>query len=349
MLKDLSSSGITQLVWVPHKKYHVPDIPTKIKNVEYYFTGYQDIFDRILFHRKTNKGIRWFENLKKSLSSPVVHAHTLFSDGALAYEIHRKSGTPYIVTVRNTDVNIFWKYFPHLHSYGRRIAQSASAITFIGPTYRNRMVKFLFPKTYENTKPCLQLIPNGLDPFWLSNHPERKKTIDSEIRVLFVGVFKKQKNIKTIVESCNLLRGMGKKLSLRLVGAKKKVDFSYSESNSWIEVLPFSKNKRELAAHYRWADVFVMPSFTETFGLVYAEALSQGTPVIYTKGQGFDGWIDEGVCGHAVSPKNVKEIAKCIATFSQQHCENGCVKSSKIFNWKNIAEKYLEIYKNART
>lgn len=32
-----------------------------------------------------------------------------------------------------------------------------------------------------------------------------------------------------------------------------------------------------------------MPSFKETFGLVYAEALSRFIEVIYTKGQGFDG------------------------------------------------------------
>jgi len=43
-----------------------------------------------------------------------------------------------------------------------------------------------------------------------------------------------------------------------------------------------------------------MPSITETFGLVYAEALSQGLPVLYTRGQGFDRQFEEGEVGYAV-------------------------------------------------
>ena len=42
-----------------------------------------------------------------------------------------------------------------------------------------------------------------------------------------------------------------------------------------------------------------MPSITETFGLVYGEALSQGLLIIYTKGQGFDGQIKEKLAGYS--------------------------------------------------
>ena len=52
-----------------------------------------------------------------------------------------------------------------------------------------------------------------------------------------------------------------------------------------------------------------MPSKTETFGLVYAEAMSQGLPVIYTRGQGFDGQFEEGEVGYSVDCKDKKEIS----------------------------------------
>ena len=348
LFRELSNIGVSQSVWVPYKKYHNPQIPETIEQVEYYFTGYQDVFDRILFHRKIHKGIKQFESFDHRPSGSIIHAHTLFSDGALAYQINRKYGIPYVVTVRNTDLNVFWKYFPHLHYYGRRIARNASAITFLGPIYRDRMVKYLFPKTYDEVKDRVKVIPNGLDSFWLSHSPEVKKNSGPEIRILFVGGFTKNKNIKTVVQACTILiEKMGENLTLRLVGAKKTPDFSYSEKNTWIETHPFCKSKEELAAHYRWADVFVMPSFAETFGLVYAEALSQGTPVIFTKGQGFDGWINEGACGYGVSPKNEHDIARYITTLHQQHCEHECVKSSKHFSWQVIADRYLKIYENA--
>ena len=58
------------------------------------------------------------------------------------------------------------------------------------------------------------------------------------------------------------------------------------------------------------SDIFVMPSRYETFGLVYVEALSQGLPVIYTRGQGFDGQIPDGEVGYSVKCNDVNEIAE---------------------------------------
>ena len=43
-----------------------------------------------------------------------------------------------------------------------------------------------------------------------------------------------------------------------------------------------------------------MPSRYETFGLVYGEAMSQGLPIIYSKGQGVDGYFKEGTVGYGV-------------------------------------------------
>lgn len=54
--------------------------------------------------------------------------------------------------------------------------------------------------------------------------------------------------------------------------------------------MQFVQERTALARLYRPASGFAMVSFRENFGLVYAEALSQGRPVVYSKGQGFDRW-----------------------------------------------------------
>ena len=347
LFRELSSIGVSQNVWVPHKKYHKPGIPENIENVKYFFNGYQDVFDRVLFHRKIIKGMERFDFSSNCSSNSVIHAHTLFSDGALAYEINRKYGNPYIVTVRNTDLNLFWKYFPHLHNYARQVVKNASAVTFLGDSYKDRMVQSLFAGNCDKYEDRVHVIPNGIDPYWSSHPPKRQKVSEAEIKVLFVGGFIKLKNIKTLVEACAILKKNGENLSLRLIGAKNATDFAYSDAYNWIDTLPFCDSKAELAEHYRWADVFAMPSLTETFGLVYAEALSQGTPVIFTKGQGFDGWVKEGMCGYGVPPKDAQRIAQCIKTLRQQSDEGECMKSSLIFGWPAIVADYLKIYQNA--
>jgi glycosyltransferase involved in cell wall biosynthesis len=91
-----------------------------------------------------------------------------------------------------------------------------------------------------------------------------------------------------------------------------------------------------------------MPSLTETFGLVYAEAMSQGLPVIYTRGQGFDGQFKEGEVGYSVNSSDIHEIVKKIISIIENYSEisKRCVKLVDKFNWNEITNNYNEIYKD---
>jgi glycosyltransferase involved in cell wall biosynthesis len=71
----------------------------------------------------------------------------------------------------------------------------------------------------------------------------------------------------------------------------------------------------ELIDIYRANDIFVMPSFTESFGLVYAEAISQGLPVVYSIGQGFDRQFPEGEVGYHADPNSAQSVADAILTY----------------------------------
>ncbi len=346
LFRELSKYEINQSVFVPHKKYHDISRPHKIENVEYIFSGYQNAFDRIFFRRKIKKGISEIQLQKINFKDSVIHAHTLFSDGALAYEINRKYNIPYIVSFRNTDLNVFWKYFPHLHGYARQIAQNAKAVCFLGSSYRDKMIHRL-KLNNQTEKNHIYTIPNGLDPYWLLNRPPMSKKDHSVVRVLFVGGFTKNKNIRSIINACKILKGEGSLVELHLVGAKNERDFLYSIGMDWIETFPFCKDKNQLSEHYRWADVFVMPSHRETFGLVYAEALSQGTPVVYTKGQGFDGWVEDEACGYGVYPEDIDNIARGIKLLSLKKHVNRCVESARCFDWQDIVRQYVKTYKSA--
>src|SRR5699024_7356512 len=106
--------------------------------------------------------------------------------------------------------------------------------------------------------------------------------------------------------------------------------------------------KEELLNLYRSSDIFIMPSITETFGLVYAEAMTQGLPLIYSANQGFDKQFEEGKVGYRVEPKDVDEIANRIHAILKRYNEISlnCYHCSDKFDWDIIAEKYLKMYEN---
>ena len=99
----------------------------------------------------------------------------------------------------------------------------------------------------------------------------------------------------------------------------------------------------------RQSDIFVMPSKPETFGLVYVEALSQNLPIVYTKGEGFDGFFPEGEVGYSAISGNVASIAEVIMKVIHNYpiIVNNITRLSleKDFSWPLIATKYMKLYK----
>ena len=74
--------------------------------------------------------------------------------------------------------------------------------------------------------------------------------------------------------------------------------------------------------------------------------MSQGVPVLYTKGQGFDGQFEEGAAGYAVVCGNVKQQAKMLGEIQKDYAERSarCVELAKTYEWTNIAKRWLALY-----
>lgn len=105
---------------------------------------------------------------------------------------------------------------------------------------------------------------------------------------------------------------------------------------------------------YSRCSVFAMPSYHETFGLVYLEALSQHLAIVYTRGQGVDGMLDVRV-GEAVRASSKEDIKKAIDKIFQHRSDYLAAEVVDFgqFRWDSIASRYVEIYdktiKEART
>jgi glycosyltransferase involved in cell wall biosynthesis len=101
--------------------------------------------------------------------------------------------------------------------------------------------------------------------------------------------------------------------------------------------------KSELLKIYRSCDIFAMPSKVETFGLVYVEAISQGLPILYTSGEGIDGFFSEKI-GEGVDCRDTKDIARKLSKMIGFY-ENYLRKIDLSgFRWDHVAQLHLSIY-----
>ncbi len=97
----------------------------------------------------------------------------------------------------------------------------------------------------------------------------------------------------------------------------------------------------ELAKLMEEADLFVMPSLIEGFGLVYIESLSMGTPIVYTKNTGAPDFVTNGVHGLEVDCSSISSLKYifekiCSNEIDIKSMRSACIKKSQEINWDNF-------------
>jgi len=303
--------------------------------------------DRFVFFLKEKKILNKLVRTKDFINSEVLHAHSLFTNGYIAYRIYKKYNIPYAVTVRDTDLNYFFKKRPWLRKIGIKILKSASKIIFLSPAYKKQFEENYIPnkdKRYFQAKS--EVIPNGIDSFWLENINDPKRGDSKNITVIYAGNIIKRKNLIRLESACQLVRKEGININLILVG--KIIDKKYSRKllSSNIVTHINRVEKEKLINYYRKSDIFAMPSITETFGLVYLEAMSQGLPIIYSKNQGLDGYFGDGIVGFAVNPFDISDLKKGLINVIKNYnnISYNCIKKVSRFSWDEIGNIYDKVY-----
>lgn len=287
----------------------------------------------------------------RGLNINITHSHSLISNGIISYLRYRKYKTPYIITVRNTDINIFLKKSAIFRKLGGKILNHASSIVVLSPAYRDQQLKkYIDSSLFSNLLPKIHVIPNAVNDFWLENSPLQQKVIGDTIEIIFVGKLRPNKNLKAVISACNILHSRGKKVRLticgdgelkeQLLGQVYEFEFNY---------LGFINDKEELRKIYNKAHILIVPSFMESFGLVYVEAMSQGLGVIYTKGQGFDGYFEDGIVGYATDPNDHEGIACMVEKISDNfhQISTNAIREAQEFSWNNTALKLVKLYRQA--
>ena len=216
-------------------------------------------------------------------------------------------------------------------------------------------------------------IPNGvnLKQFNIkvdSNKVRRKYGINSNhYFILTIGRNHIKKGYKYIPEAARILKDMGCSFKWVIVGKGVNVlqpnvfDKKVSDHIILIEELGVNKINTHhklisiptdsLVQLYKSADLFVMPSLLETFGMVLIEAMAASLPIVTTNAPGCRDVIVDGINGLFTGTANSKDMAEKIKqVLDNESLRKRLISNSKKivtkYNWYNIMKRYEQLYYN---
>lgn len=199
--------------------------------------------------------------------------------------------------------------------------------------------------------PEMHVIPQGIDETFYSISCNPKSNM-----ILCVGAIAPRKGHIYTVEMFNRLRAKGIDVKLRIIGSladkayyeqlKQKIADSPYKSDILLEVnLP----REELLKAYADAKLFVLHSREESQGIVFAEAMATGLPVVATKIGGIPYVVADGksglLCPYADVDAMTEMVAQLLSDEQQWQSFSAAAREiAKDYNWKDIAERIVELY-----
>ena len=267
---------------------------------------------RLLFHRLgdlAHLSVRRRLPALRAAGFDLVHAHQALPDGALAQRLGADLAVPYVVTVHGADVYQHLRARGPVHDRAAAVLGGAAAVMANSSTVARLLAPVVPPDR-------LHVILNGTTGLEEPVDPAAD-FVPGEDLILTVGFLIPRKGHATLVEALGLLAQRGLRPHWALVGegplqASLEARAQALGLASQLHFLGRLPHRRVLALMKR-AQLFALPSWDEAFGLVYTEAMAQGTPVVACAGEGPQDFIDDGVSGFLAPARDATALAGIIA------------------------------------
>ena len=182
------------------------------------------------------------------------------------------------------------------------------------------------------------LVPYGINEDWF-----KYKSTPIRGRILFVGLVGLRKGVHYLAEAGRILSNKGYDYEIVVVG-KKLVDTNIDlfKGPQYIGHIPRS----EIIKEYLSADLFVLPTIAESFGLVHLEAMACGVPVITTENCG--SVVDDNKDGLIIPIRDPIAIADAIIKIVENRdLRDKMSKAAKLkasqYTWGQYKKRLVEV------
>lgn len=252
------------------------------------------------------------------------------------------------------------KIIIHQHNKGMHHDVDRSIYRWLLPAvYNNATVILLSWRLYPDIEKVVKreqvtICPNGI--------PEIdciKDKTDNEIpKLLFLSNLLVSKGVFVLLDACEILKTQGIKFNCRFVGGEtteidKKCFENEVNKRALSDCVTYVGRKydKEKDREFSNADIFILPTLNETFGLVLLEAMQQKTAVIGSCEGGIPDIISDGETGLIVKTNDAADLAEKIKIlitnpeYRRQLGEQGYKKFKQNFTLENFEKNILDCLK----
>ena len=292
----------------------------------------------------------------------VIHCHDWMTTQA-GLESAQAAGVPLVATIHATERGRHQGHLPGdvsvaVDATEQRLCQAADELITCSQAMREDVI------TQLGADPAkVVVLPNGIDEaIWRTDETQRRR---ARVRwggtgplLMFTGRLEVEKGIYTMLDA--LPKILNSFPDARLVvagqgGQSAQFDTDIAERGLSPAVMRAGwLSEDELKALIAAADVALVPSIYEPFGLVALEAMALGTPVVAARTGGLADIVDNGRTGLTFAPGDPGELASAVVeTLSDRRAardraELARTELPKRFNWRHIAEDTVAVYERAQ-
>jgi glycosyltransferase involved in cell wall biosynthesis len=278
--------------------------------------------------------------------------HFFFSmpTGLLSLLPNKRGPIPTVISIRGSDVpgyDPFNRKVEFIHSLTkpitRRIWKGAEKVIALSGALADLA---------RNTLPDLDygVIPNGVDELQFSPPETRKDS--SSLQLVTVARLLERKGIQVIIQACAQPEKLPVELSIVGTGPYEEELRDYVKAfgmEDRVRFLGYVSN-HELPMLYERMDAFVLPSETESFGLVFTEAMSCGLPILASDIGGIPETVRHGIDGLLCPPGHpelLRHNIEAMIANRDSRIRMGQAGRQRVldhYTWHRIAAQYLDTY-----
>ena len=280
----------------------------------------------------------------------LLHVHCFGPNGVYAVVLARRLGLPLVVTshgeTTGDDHDVFGRSWLLRRALRAAIRRSAAVTAPARPVLDDLRARFGLRGG--------DVVPNGvhLDDGVTPRVPSR---VAAPV-IAAVGRLERTKGFDVLVDALHLVHRSFPQARLRIGGDGSMAIALRTRSAATgvadaVELLGWL-DPVDVADLFARADVVVVPSRREAFGIVVLEAWRAGTPVVASRVDGLAELIDDGVTGLLVTPEDAAALAQACVRLLGDPALAGALSTAgsvavQSFSWGAVADAYARIYSEA--